>query len=989
MTNIKIAGLPNSSVTLRINDIPEISLTPDEFPSVGQGSNSSYIKKNAVNDNYLGMGLNFQKFISGSFKSNNTPGNKVTGGTVAGTGTSNNVFVGSIVPFSTHRGNALVGAKASVIRVVNGVPEIWNATITACSLDHVNTGSDLLPQASGSWSSNKCVQNPSAKLRFQNWILNREYRIGIAAVEADGKTGPFTFASIGTISSFVGGGGGTGVDNTFLTTSSNHSFGTSLTLTAPTNVQVSEISAGLYQVTCDAVSGAYGYIVSIKDVDPSTLVYPGFQSVTLSGEGDFNLEPTKCQMIISNEILNPSLDMIHYRLSAASGSYIFAGENGWGRNISTAANAYQWKRFNDTDDQPPTSELVFYMRRRFTSGGADVVRFNNYWIGTATDIYYTPWVSGQQYTASVWVRGDIVGNIKIRPCDGRNCTLSVNGAASTTASEFTIPVTTSWQKLTLVFTVNTEPSFSSPFIIRQADNTEMYIDFSDWHFSYAGNPSMDVSDIWNDKIKSGMMLRDQSGIFQYASPVDYTNEGGQVTGGRGTFKTVCEFSLEKGTIPWLMPAFWSNPEDSAYAIAYLISPVSSNHPAALKRQAQGRTAPWTDDLDIIIELANEPWNLASGYIGPAYGMKDQATSLDITGSRVFGYWMAAHILEWENVPGWAEARSKLNIAVAGHIASSYGSEAAQVIQAVCGSDSIDTIVIGYYLGGDNQVRTQSGVGFSSAAADGRAYQRTTFLTRHSEATALGLDTIVYEGSTGYSWNRGSTAVDISDECIGKSRAAGSGTLDGIMQVGADGGKGFAYFDAGDGDKWSVYARESEGGGSWIAFDAMSKLMEELGAMKVYNTVDLKQQIVDVTIDQGAQNYSIPAFGIYLITSIEFPDRKALIICPRDIDRSLLDPSDAYYNGSYVVPDELTIYTTFNSATSITKLDYRGDFREHNRYPPGFRKNSSTGAYDVVDPLCVTISEDWEDASTEFPDVDNIHIENMKGGPLIILYKNII
>lgn len=1074
MTNIKFAGFPNTPVDLDVNGVTA-TLTPSELSGPPAGQTAKYASRDVLNADYLGMGLNFRRFSSGRLSPNNAPGIKCMTGKIARAGTTGSTFVGPLGAQDYYRGDAFVGARVSVLRVVDGVEQVWDATVSACQIDVTKTPYYILTQSSGAfWEDTKCVASPSALVRFGNWVLGRTYHLGIAAVESNGKTGPFTYASMGVIS-VTGSNNGAGVTNT-LVTMGTRDDGASVTLAAPTGVSVSELSTGLWEITCDAVSGAFGYVISVIDVDPADVVYPSEYNLTLTGDDGFSMEAEKCQAIMMYEIMEPRYENVHFRtVPNQVGIFQYASEDGWARAL-TATNGFDWHRFNDTDDLPPVDGLVYYMRCRLHSGGvANTVRFSESWLGPATETYYEPWVSGRVYTVKFRFRGSASGSFYIRPVSSINVTMSINGAAATVATIFTKSCTTSWEEITLEFSANTEPPSVRNFNIEQVNGTQIDIDFADWRMSWVDVPAYGVNAFWDSKLLPGMLIRDQSGIFEYSGD-DLTNIDGQRNYGRGTFKTVMEYCEAKGTVAWLMPAFWSPKDVLQNNIAYLCAPVSSGHPMALKRQSHGRTAPWTDDVIITPELANEPWNSPGGYIGPevsGYSMKDVTTGEVILPGACFGYWCAWHMKDWDaEIPGYTEARAagKIINFVAGRMGSNYGSLAAEVLIDRLGAGAVDAITVAEYFGGDNVARTTSGKGWATVAADGIAVQRELYMLREAEADALDLQLVVYEGQTGYlavgnrgkfatvtisqaspgviTWTdhnflpgfeliftttgalptglsvntvyfvktvlsantftvaatKGGTAIntssagsgahtgstlataDIADECIAKSRAAGSGTLDGIYQVGDDNGMAFGYFDALTGNKWSVGARDSEGGGNWIGYDAAIKIQEELGAIEMITLNDLQEIEVDIIIDAGS--YTVPAFGVHWMRSKANPANKALVICPRDIDRSLLDTTDPYYDGGYVVPSELTIFTAIVAADEVLKLDYRGDFREHNRYPAGFKRNAVTGAYDVADALCVDIDEDWTDASSEFPNLQKLEITNMVGGPLVLLFKGV-
>jgi hypothetical protein len=86
--------------------------------------------------------------------------------------------------------------------------------------------------------------------------------------------------------------------------------------------------------------------------------------------------------------------------------------------------------------------------------------------------------------------------------------------------------------------------------------------------------------------------------------------------------------------------------------------------------------------------------------------------------------------------------------------------------------------------------------------------------------------------------------------------------------------------------------------------------------------------------------------------------QVIVVCNRDIDVSLLETDDPLYSATPSGKHLVTIRTGIASCTGMEYYGNTGNFREHNRWTPGFRRNPSTKVLDVVDDLCVAIDYDW-------------------------------
>jgi hypothetical protein len=89
-----------------------------------------------------------------------------------------------------------------------------------------------------------------------------------------------------------------------------------------------------------------------------------------------------------------------------------------------------------------------------------------------------------------------------------------------------------------------------------------------------------------------------------------------------------------------------------------------------------------------------------------------------------------------------------------------------------------------------------------------------------------------------------------------------------------------------------------------------------------------------------------------------PANQLILVCNTDVDFSLLDGADPLYNATPSGKHLVTVRTNIGSCTGMQYYANAGNFREHNRYPAGFRRDPADGSLDVADSLCVDITYNW-------------------------------
>lgn len=168
----------------------------------------------------------------------------------------------------------------------------------------------------------------------------------------------------------------------------------------------------------------------------------------------------------------------------------------------------------------------------------------------------------------------------------------------------------------------------------------------------------------------------------------------------------------------------------------------------------------------------------------------------------------------------------------------------------------------------------------------------------------------------------------------KSRATGTGTFHSALRAIAAGYDTFNHFTFGRGDRWSAGARDRDGSGVTVGWQ-MLRALASAGPCEVMDATridDAGFAMLDFYEDLVVAD-RIFAFALKPIAA---PDTR--LIAVGNIDRT--------------TTHKPTLRTPWSTAATATVWANLGDYREHNRYPPGTRVNTS-GGYDP-DPLCVAI-----------------------------------
>jgi hypothetical protein len=224
----------------------------------------------------------------------------------------------------------------------------------------------------------------------------------------------------------------------------------------------------------------------------------------------------------------------------------------------------------------------------------------------------------------------------------------------------------------------------------------------------------------------------------------------------------------------------------------------------------------------------------------------------------------------------------------------------------------------------------------------------------------------YEAGPGYQLNglNGASVTGeqvITQEVVMKSRGVATGTLDTMLYQATRGFAMFNFFKMSIGDDWSARASSVQGGGIYPSYAICRVVMEQMGECSIYEANPIRPDTFTMSSRREGEQVVPESIFLYGLRSKDDPKRFMLAVGNR--------------NRSKPVP--FSILSTLRSVDAMTVWGNLGDYREHNRYPEGFRLTAE-GEY-TPDPNCVRI--DFTPQSLPAPsDPARIDIDGTLGVP---------
>jgi hypothetical protein len=794
---------------------------------------------------------------------------------------------------------------------------------------------------------------------------NATYGFRVCARSADGRRGPFSpFVTYNcgatipdTVSTEFTQAGTLGLDSTPNTD-----------LAAPGNVQITE-TGGFLRITHDAVAGAFGYYAEILYDDPALLNDDDEDYLAVKNMPE--AIPQGALAVWEGHVLKtlPGSSNLDYGNSLPP-TAPFWFRSGFKPERQLAGTNSEWVRFNQTDDQrPATAESDFYLRCNTGHGEFTM----NYGVGHTLSSFYWEAEPDANYKF----------RLVARAASGRSFALpfTVEGAASGASGSFLI--TDQWQE------------FEHSWVTESLSTMEDDDDFRRVTVSVPVSEQIDIAVVtfWNDdydeddllfhqkdKVRPGMHLRDhmliKPGEEKLSKVEEYTNRApgskGWAIYNHSIYSTLRAAQINN-MIPHLQVEFMWDEDEARQFVDYLGATVDNGNAMALKRQAQGQTAPWVDEFDyLIFENGNEPWlgstrDGLTAFRQPPRGMKDQITGQDVKGMTALGYWYDYMQRQMEQAEGWQNYRNKTVQYVPGRTSSNEGEQ----ILLAAGELYGDVTCIGAYFG-DAWDNPGAGGTFNYATETvewartfmraGEQYFASRFDVRDTEKQWGRI--AVYEGGAGFIVATVGTTEQITDEISKKSRMGAVQSMDQLCYVASLGYYAYNWFALQELDGWCTHSSGQTGYEPLLMWGQWLEVWDYLGRFEATILTTVQNPVRTPDAD-------VPALAAYELKSIANPARRIIVALNRNAN-------PLWYGGVDTGREAMTINTSIASCTSLSYWMNGGpgvNMREHNRYRPGFRRFGISTL--VPDPLSVSLGVTWT-AGAALPDATSIQINDTYG-----------
>ncbi len=438
----------------------------------------------------------------------------------------------------------------------------------------------------------------------------------------------------------------------------------------------------------------------------------------------------------------------------------------------------------------------------------------------------------QDYVVEVWMKAD--------SADAKPVKFFVDGSSKDVGNalpSFTFQPTTEWQKFEKTVTAKLPKEGGVGWLTLEFEGPGNY-SIDNYRVYRADVPYLAFLPEDVERIeKSGISFLRTHGPIKTGTDTysmeQFTNDGGAVRGIKSgnTLPQMLAAFKQAGVDPWLQIEMHMSPQEWLGFVEYMAAPYDpatdtpEAKPWAHKRYTQGYEKPWTEEFDhIYFEIANETWNWTfNPWVFEA--MTDGATGEEFDRGAVYGLFNDWVIEQLRASDYWTDAvEEKFEYIIGGWLRSNYG------WNAVKAGEYDDYHTIANYIRGwdgaryDEKIASASPINFFELLQ--YAYQGTiptarTNVEHYLELKQAGQDTIMgtYEAGPGYSF--GNAQEDRAQELIGKSKAAGTATLDNFLMLARYGFDLHNFFTYSPGRRWTSHAENHWGGQMYPSFLALS------------------------------------------------------------------------------------------------------------------------------------------------------------------------
>jgi hypothetical protein len=820
------------------------------------------------------------------------------------------------------------GGSASVYRITNGnMVLVRESTITAHRAKGYYNKSD----------SGKIVTTTTFRFKFENWSRNSVSAwFAVTAVTAAGaQSAPSTAVLYTTPATWSS-------PSTPTNTQVNKTLNGTTSGTAPTGLTVTAVGDGtMVDLAWDAVAGADGYIVYMSDHDPAGHTGYGLDFASDGGgailAGDIVIARKKFYAPLRSEVVSNKLwklDQEYFNFSIQNvkknTTTVYPGES--------ASETFELVAHPGTKPFADAGETFI----RLTLSGSSQIRIGESCHGSTNQTsldFYQVLDPAKTYRVSVWMKADASRNVVFNPG-----MFLANGSSQGLTTTFA--VTTSWQLFTWDFSpAEVYTTGSTIGEMRLEFPTTGVFDVDNFRVFEAGTPYLGLTPEWEARVLDAELGALRTHVFiktgQRTYDVEqYTNPPGVISssgGGGSTLPQLLQIAKQVGTLIWPQCEYHFSESEILALVEYL---AGTTGPYADKRIAQGQTAPWTDEFDVIYwEFANETWNLlfAPWIFG---AMTDSATAQVYTSGAVYGKMQEYLIGVMKSSPHWTPAlTAKFKFLLGGWAGQSYSTDAAAA------SPNSQVITIAAYNGG-----WEAG-GAAPLPGIGTSYRQTlTYVEQGAQpsvdllvANANGLEAGTYEAGPGYLLSGLNGATVTTEQANGQERvmksvSGGVATLDVFLQNMQKGLTIQNYFTLSQGQRWTSHAFWHRGGSAFPAWQALAMFNKEAGGGDMLRTRVLWKPTSDlpaVINPNNSQTVYAAKDDAADVSAYSFRrgSRVALFLISRLLPFDQLDVADDLYDAADDGYRTFWCKVPVPSATSLKLYKFDQGYDKHNVTAP--------------------------------------------------------
>lgn len=855
------------------------------------------------------------------------------------------VYSSGVTGYSSQSPAFFIGRKCRVLRPINGViTKIRESLITSVALD--------------SWTrigGDRPITQTSFEFRFEDYIERTgTYRFGVAQIASNGQVGP-----ISTVDVAVTGPTFTGLTPAVATNTgvSRSVAGRNPALPAITGLAASIRASTTHNILLTWNSTGTDEYVVFLNFDGTGDRFDDEATLTLAADGPPVL--TNDMLIIESEpLLSIPAEWTSRRVRRLGTTVASAPFGAIFRNVNNLPGDQTWQ-YVAYDSGFPKPDLTYanHFLQIDAPPGIFATAEKAFHSGTKQS-WYAVLTPGRIYRAEFVVAASAPVNARFR--------------VNSTTTDQTVAVTTTPQTFTFDFSRETllegdAAQFWNLQLLTAGVSLKLLsIRFWDTTIPYS-QP--------NTPLPANMDVRDHTLIKTIPLSLDsIISRSGSSNAGGGTLATLLNSCTTFDAYPHLQIE-WVYPDEYYYdLVTFLCAPASSNEPLALKREALG-FGPIQESFDRwTYEDGNERWNpiMRSMF----YQATDSATGTVYGQGTLSAMFSAYRRAIMETNPYWPTVNPPIEFTGGWLVNSGYTVAAANFPEADYGSVAL------YTSGWDVNkiVLTDSKTVWSQVLTVGELNHQ-GFLQSILNGVAnanMDIKMGVYEAGPGYQLAglNGATVTNadyILQEVIGKSIGGTTAMMTSVAIAATMGIGPYNFFTWGEGPLWKAARYPFEGGGYYRVAAFLKAVHDSLGRCRVYSTAQFidRKQPIEVFTSIGVSSGTIDAKRAFVFhfESLDYPGRHGIFYCNTSVNLDAFGSEHPDYQAGVTGSAVFRYHTGLpDNATPYKVIRNEGNFRHHDAYKIGFRKNVVDNVIVgyIADPLCVDLTVTLDDFTVTDP-----------------------